>query len=148
MTFLIPPVGVDDAYDATEDTLLAVAAGIGVLFNDTDPDGDGLTVSASDVTSGEGGTVAVAADGSFTYDPAAEFNGVDTFDYTVTDGALFDTATVTITVAAEPDAPNAVDDAYSASENTQLVVAAGVGVLFNDTDPDGDGLTVSASDVT
>ena len=67
--------------------------------NDSDPDGDAITVSAFDATSTAGGTVAVAADGSFTYDPPAGFTGVDTFTYTITDGFLTDTATVSMTVA-------------------------------------------------
>jgi hypothetical protein len=142
-----PPVGVDDPYDATEDMRLVVAAS-GVLSNDTDPDGDPMTVAASDVVSVKGGTVAVVADGSFTYDPPVEFNGVDSFDYTVSDGALTDTATVTISVSAVPDAPVAFDDAYAATKNTQLSKNAASGVLFNDTDVDGDGLTVAAFDAT
>lgn len=142
------PVASDDPYDATEDIQLVVGAAAGVLFNDTDPEDDPLTVLAFDATSVEGGTVVVAADGSFTYDPLGDFYGVDTFDYTVSDGALTDTATVTITVAGVPDPPEAVDDAYAATRNTQLSKNAAAGVLFNDTDADGDGLTVSAFDAT
>ena len=97
-----PPVAVDDSYAATKNTQLSKNAATGVLFNDTDPDGDDLTVSASDATSAEGGTVAVAVDGSFTYDPPTDYTGIDTFDYTVTDGGMTDTATVTITVSAPP----------------------------------------------
>ncbi|MDH3396724.1 MAG: S8 family serine peptidase [Acidimicrobiia bacterium] len=96
------PVGVDDAYEATEDTQLVVSVSAGVLFNDTDPDGDSLTVSVSDTVSAEGGTVAVAADGSFTYAPPTDFTGTDTFGYTVSDGDLTDTAIVTITVSPPP----------------------------------------------
>ena len=99
------PVGVDDAYNATKDTRLVVLPAAGVLSNDADPNGDPLTVPASDVVSAEGGTVAVAANGSFTYDPPADFTGTDTFAYTVSDGALTDTATVTITVSALPPPP-------------------------------------------
>jgi len=144
----VAPVASDDDYDATEDTQLVVNEANGVLDNDTDADADTLTVSASDTTSAEGGTVAVAADGSFTYDPPADYNGTDTFGYTASDGGLTDTATVTITVANVPDAPDAVDDDYDASENTQLVVNEANGVLDNDTDADADTLAVSASDTT
>jgi len=147
ITVTTPPVGIDDGYDATEDTRLMVLAAAGVLSNDTDADGDALTVSASDVVSAEGGTVLVAGDGSFTYDPPVDFSGTDTFGYTVSDAVLTDTATVTITVAAVPDPPVGGDDAYGVTKNTQLLKNAAGGVLFNDLDADGDALTVSASDV-
>ncbi|HUP14446.1 MAG TPA: S8 family serine peptidase [Acidimicrobiia bacterium] len=95
------PVAGDDSYGVYVDTLLTVAAP-GVLGNDTDADGDQLTVSASDAASVEGGVVSVAAGGSFTFMPAAGFVGSDSFGYTISDGALTDTATVTITVSAPP----------------------------------------------
>jgi subtilisin family serine protease len=138
------PVGVDDAYGTDEDSQLVVAAA-GVLGNDTDADGDVLSVGGSDAASVEGGVVSVAGDGSFTYDPPVDFNGSDTFTYTVSDGALTDTATVTVTVASVDDPPVGVDDAYGTVEDSQLVVAA-PGVLGNDTDADGDVLSVSGFD--
>ena len=95
------PVGVDDSYGTNKDRQLVVAAP-GVLGNDTDADGDQLTVPAFDAASVEGGLVAVAADGSFTFMPAAGFVGSDSFNYTVSDGSLTDTATVAITVSAPP----------------------------------------------
>ena len=80
----------------------------GVLANDTDPDGNPLTVSAVNGVPGnvgnptataQGGTVTLNADGTFTYTPLAGFSGVDTFTYTANDGAGgTDTATVSITV--------------------------------------------------
>jgi hypothetical protein len=80
-------VAVDDPnYVTDEDTALNVAAGAGVLANDSDVDLDALSVTAFDATSTGGGAVNVAADGSFTYTPAANFNGADSFDYTVSDG--------------------------------------------------------------
>ncbi len=95
------PVAVDNSYGTNEDTQLVVAAP-GVLGNDTDADGDQLTVSTFDAASLESGVVSVAADGSFTYMPAIGFAGSDSFGYTVSDGTLTDTATVTITVSAPP----------------------------------------------
>ena len=91
-----PPDAVDDDYGTDEGVALAVAAP-GVLANDTDPDGDTLT--AGFATDPANGTVALGADGSFTYTPDPGFFGTDTFTYAASDGAASDTATVTITVA-------------------------------------------------
>ena len=138
-----PPVAVNDtAYTTTEDTPLTVAAP-GVLGNDTDPDGDVLTAAL--VTGPTNGTLTgTSTAGAFTYTPNPDFAGTDTFTYTVSDGALTSApATVTITVTStDNDAPVAVDDAYDTDEDTPLVVAA-PGPLGNDTDPDGDVLTLS-----
>jgi hypothetical protein len=69
---------------------------IAVLANDTDPDGDPLTLTG--VTQGKHGTV-VLARGMVTYTPEANFTGTDDFTYTVSDGHDTDTARVTVTVA-------------------------------------------------
>ncbi len=81
---------IDDAYDGTGNLTLAVGAGSGLLFND----GDGV-VTDFDAMSLMGGDVSVAPDGSFTYDPPAGFEGVDTFGYE-NDGGLLATVTVTV----------------------------------------------------
>ena len=140
------PVASGDAYSTDEDVQLSVSAP-GVLGNDTDADGDALTVSGADASSVEGGVVSVNADGSFTYDPPVDFNGSDSFSYTVTDGLVSDTATVTVTVNAVADAPVGVDDSYATTENGQLSVSA-PGVLDNDSDVDGDALSVNTTPVT
>ncbi len=93
------PTGVNDAYSVTGNVGINVPVGNGVTSNDTDPEFDTLTVSAFDAVSVQGGTVSVNANGSFTYDPAAGYTGADSFNYTVSDGALTDTATVNLTVA-------------------------------------------------
>ena len=130
-----PPVAEDDAAATDEDTPVTVA----VLDNDSDPDGDALTVAgASGAASGT-----VTTDGTtVTYTPEADFNGTDTFTYTVSDGNGGDaTATVTVTVAPVNDAPIARDDAATTPEATPVTVA----VLANDSDVDGDALTVAAA---
>ncbi len=133
------PVALDDAYSTDEDTVLDVAAP-GILVNDSDVDGDSLFVDSN--TQPANGTVVANPDGSFTYTPNANFNGVDTFDYTISDGnGGSDTATVTITVNPVNDAPVANGDSYNATEDTPLTIDA-PGVLGNDTDVDGDSLTV------
>jgi hypothetical protein len=74
--------------------------------------------------------------------PVANYNGVDAFTYRASDGALTSPATaVTITVRPVNDAPNAGADAYATNEDTALDVAAGPGVLGNDSDVDGDALS-------
>ena len=83
------------------------------------------------------GTLTLNANGSFTYTPAPNFNGADSFTYRANDGTVnSNLATVTINVAAVNDAPVADDDTYAATEDTTLTVVA-PGVLANDTDADG-----------
>jgi VCBS repeat-containing protein len=135
------PTAADDAYSTGEDTALTVDAP-GVLANDSDPDGDHLHTV---VGSAPGhGTLTLNPDGSFTYTPAADYNGTDAFTYRAGDGDLTSgLATVTLSVSAANDGPTAADDAYTTAEDTALTVAA-PGVLANDTDPDGDTLSAVA----
>src|SRR6185436_17142497 len=88
------------------------------------------------------GTLTLNGDGSFSYMPALNFNGIDTFTYKATDGqAQSGIATATITVTPVNDAPVAAnDDNYTTPEDTQLTVIA-PGVLANDSDVDGDPLS-------
>src|SRR4029079_12473014 len=90
------------------------------------------------------GTLTLNANGSFTYTPATNYNGPDSFTYKAKDpsNALSNTATVSLTVAAVNDAPVAVNDSYSTNEDTALTVAAS-GVLANDTDVDANPLTAA-----
>lgn len=139
-----PAAVADGPYAASEDTQLVVPAA-GVLANDSDQDGDGLTAVLA--TQANNGTVTLNSDGSFTYDPAPGFNGTDTFTYYANDGtADSNTVTVTIDVAGSNDAPTANDDAFGpvAEDSTMNITAPGV--LGNDTDPENDPLQVSASD--
>ena len=77
------------------------------------------------------------ANGSFTYTPALNYNGPDSFTYRATDGVggTSATATVSITVAAVNDVPIAVNDSYTTDQGTVLTIAA-PGVLGNDSDVD------------
>jgi VCBS repeat-containing protein len=132
----IAPVAVADSYTATEDTQLIVATP-GVLGNDYDPDtGPGAlsTTLVGDVTHG---TLNLASNGGFTYDPDSDYYGLDSFTYKIFDGLDYSgTVSVTITVNNVNDAPIGVDDSYNAQENTLLSVNA-PGVLGNDIDDDG-----------
>jgi hypothetical protein len=94
----LPPVANPDTFQAIGNVTVPVAAP-GVLANDTDPDGDALGVVADTVTTANGGTAILNADGSFTYLSAAGFTGTDSFEYQVTDGIETATGTVTIGVA-------------------------------------------------
>ena len=128
------PVAFDDADSISEDGTSTV----GVLANDSDVEGDTLTIQS--VTQGANGSVVDNGDGTLTYTPNPDWNGVDTFTYTVSDGALTDTATVTVTVTAVNDAPVAVDDLDSIAEDGSSTVD----VLANDSDVEGDTLTIQS----
>lgn len=102
-----PMVAVDDVYDALEDEVLVVDAATGVLSNDTAADG-GATVTPGEITTAQGGTVFLAADGSFTYTPRADFFGSDSFEYVASDGdGDMATGQVQITVEDQPEPPTA-----------------------------------------
>jgi VCBS repeat-containing protein len=132
------PVADDDAYSTDEDTTLNIAAP-GVLGNDSDADGDPLTAVLD--TGPGNGTLTLNADGSFTYTPDSDFNGIDSFIYHANDGSAdSNTATVTITVDAVNDPPVANDDAATTDEDTAVTFD----VLANDVDMDGDALIVSS----
>ena len=134
------PVASNDSFSVNEDTVLTVAAP-GVLANDTDADHDPLTAIL--VSQPSHGTLSLSATGGFTYTPAANFNGADSFAYKANDGrADSGVATVTLTVRPVNDLPRAVNDLFTINEDTSLSVAA-PGVLVNDTDVDGDRLTLS-----
>src|SRR5439155_10316537 len=112
-----------------------------VLANDIDVEGD--AIMAALVAGPTHGMLTLNADGSFTYMPAANYNGSDSFTYRANDGsANSNTATVSITVTGVNDAPVAVNDSYSVAEDNTLTVAA-PGVIGNDTDVDGDALTAA-----
>ena len=102
-----------------------------LLTNDTDPDSNTLTVSSADSVSAAGALVSVSSDGIFSYDPNGQFeylaageSTVDTFEYTITDGELTDTATATVRVNGVNDAPKMVleADAVNYLENGVPVV--------------------------
>ncbi len=131
------PVAADDSLTATEDTPVTYSAAQ-LLGNDSDVDGDTLTIAS--VTSGSGGTAVLNPDGTVTFTPAPNFNGQATFTYTVTDGSLVsNTATVTIHVAAVND-PAVVGgtDTGSVTEDLDVNVLGNLttGGSLNVTDPD------------
>ncbi len=116
------PVAVDDSYTASGNIRISVAAP-GVLGNDF-TGVPAATITAPPVTSANGGDVSLAADGSFTYNPPAGFEGTDSFSYTLTNASGSNNATVTITVS---------DMIWFIDNNaaTCTTVAAGCGRLTN-----------------
>ncbi len=133
------PVAVDDTATADENGGIIY---IDVLANDGDIDLDSLTIDA--ITQGTDGTVMLET-GNVSYEPDADFSGNDTFTYTIIDGnGGSDTATVNVTVVAVTatnQAPVAVNDTATVLEDSD---ATTIEVLDNDSDPDGDTLTISA----
>nr|WP_250645642.1 Ig-like domain-containing protein [Salidesulfovibrio onnuriiensis] len=132
------PVAVDDTATTAEDTPVT----IDVLSNDTDVEGDALSVAtdAGKAPTALHGTVTVNADGTLTYTPAANYNGPDTITYTVSDGQGGEsTATVAVGVTPVNDGPVAVDDTATTAEDTPVTID----VLSNDTDVEGDALSVA-----
>src|SRR5947209_4450134 len=129
------PVAHADSATVAEDGTVDVA----VLGNDTDAEGDTLTVTA--VTQGAHGSVTINPDKTVKYTPEANYNGSDSFTYNVSDGnGGTATATVTVTITAVNDAPVANADSATVAEDGTVNVA----VLGNDTDADGDTLSVTA----
>lgn len=130
------PVAVNDTGSIAEDLSLT----INVLANDTDVDGDLLTIV--DLTQPSHG-IATVVNGEILYVPLLNFSGSDSFSYTIDDGhGAQDTAAVTINIGLINDPPDAQDDSLS----TAIEVPANVAVLNNDTDPDGDTLLLDRFD--
>jgi len=93
------PVARPDSYAAVIGNTLYNVAAPGVLANDSDPDGDAVTVMGFSAASAHGGTVTVANNGGFTFLPPVGYQGPDTFTYTISDGfGGSNTATVTLTI--------------------------------------------------
>ena len=153
------PIAVNDSFSVGEDAVLSDDVTPGTVGQDRDPNGDAITVTAVN-GGGIGGVINLASgaqlemnlDGTFDYNTNGAFNGLkagetatDSFQYTITDGnGGFDTATATITINGDNDQPIAVDDVFSVSANVVLNQDVTPGTLGQDSDPDGDALSVTA----
>jgi cysteine-rich repeat protein len=133
------PVAENDLVAGREDTTTIVPAAT-VLANDTDVDGDTLTITA--VADARNGTVALIGD-AIHYTPAPSYEGVEALRYTVSDGALTATATVLLMVDEVNDAPVASDDVATTPEDLALTITAAA-LVGNDTDLEGQTLGVTA----
>ncbi|MBN9674870.1 Ig-like domain-containing protein [Salipiger bermudensis] len=127
------PVAEDDTATTDED----VAVVVDVLSNDSDPDGDTLTVTEATASNG---TVTINEDGTLTYTPDADYNGSDEISYTISDpDGNTDSALVDVTVNPVNDDPVANDDTVGTEQNDPITFDP----TDNDTDVDGDDLVVS-----
>ncbi len=133
------PTAVNDLAFTPENTPKTIA----VLANDSDLDGDTLTVTAATVPAAQG-AVTINADGTLSFTPATFYNGFATINYTISDGnGGTAAAVVTVNIDAVNDAPVAVNDAATTPEDTAVTI----NVLGNDSDPDGNPLTVATATV-
>lgn len=148
-----PPVAEDDSTDPTPSDVPVSST---LLGNDSDPESDPLTVDKindepvegpTTVTLPTGAILTVDPTGEFTYDPNNQYDSLppgetatETIEYTVTDGdGGTDVATLTVTVTGVNDAPDAEDD----SETTMPSSTVSSSLFPNDSDPEGDPLTVT-----
>ena len=139
VSLIVAPRAVADTYSTPFNTPLIVPLVTGVLSNDG---GSGLTVLSN--TNPARGSVNVAANGTFTYTPLSTYSGADSFTYTLKDQANSNaTATVNLTVGAKPNTPPVAN-----ADGPIAVAFGGTGtgnVLTNDSDADGDTLTVTGN---
>ncbi len=165
------PVAVDDTDTVKRDSSITRDAGsaFDIDSDDTDNDGDTLTIAAVRTGQAEGGgkggsssvgstlvgtygTLTLNSDGSYTYsadqDAANSLkrgdSAIDYFNYTVTDGSRTDTGVIAFTVEGISDPPEPVNDVLEVDAAATASKNAAQGVLINDTDPDGDTLSVDS----
>lgn len=123
------PVAGNDTISGDEDTLITG----NVVINDSDIEGDSLTVTAATLSTEQGGTVVLQADGSFDYTPPANFSGSDGFDYEVSDGNATSQGHVTLTVHEVNDAP-VVAPANAAAHEDGAILSGTLAGLATDVD--------------
>lgn len=129
-----PPVAVDDAVTTVRDAPVT----INVVANDTDVDGDPLSVAT--VAAPASGTTAISGSSAVLYTPDPGFAGADSFTYTVEDpSGATSVATVAVTVSATNRSPIALDDLATTEEDVPVTLSP----LTNDSDPDGNPLAIS-----
>ena len=127
------PIAQNDTASTPEDTPVTIP----VLNNDFDVDDDFFIINS--ITQGTNGTITTNGT-TVTYTPNLDFNGTDSFVYTISDGILTDNATVYVTVGLVNDAPIAQNDTATTLENTPIIIS----VLHNDSDVDSDLLTINS----
>jgi hypothetical protein len=139
------PVGVADTATVLED---APPTSINVIANDTDADGDNLTLVA--VSTSGGGSVAIIDNVSVIYTPLANYNGTETITYSVSDGTFINTSgTLTVTITPVNDdgiPPIAFADLEIVTGDSSVTTS--INVIANDTDVDGDNLTLDAVSIS
>ncbi|MCS0172784.1 tandem-95 repeat protein, partial [Vibrio alginolyticus] len=131
------PIATNDAIQTDEDSLVV----IDVLANDSDIEGDDLIITSASVPEEQG--IVEIIDGKLVFTTAENFNGNATISYTISDGELEDEAQVSVTVNSVNDAPIASNDTTITEEDSSVTVD----VLPNDTDIDGDELSIQSASV-
>ncbi|MHB1401983.1 MAG: tandem-95 repeat protein, partial [Thiobacillus sp.] len=130
----------DDTTTGNEDTIISGS----VATNDATTSGGVLSYA---VTSGvaSGTLVFNNATGAYDYTPNANFNGIDSFSYTVTDAASGESATQSVSITVNPvnDAPVAMADQILVEKGTTVTLPA-ITFIGNDTDVDGDSLSIES----
>jgi len=142
----VPPTAVPDpSYTATEDIELPI--GVSVLANDTDNDTANGNLTAKVITNPAHGTLtAFNTNGTFSYKPADNYNGTDTFTYQACDSAsCSNAATVTINIGTVPDAPVITEGSSVTVQMDENSTPTPFSLTLNATDADGDALTWSIS---
>ncbi len=136
------PIAVNDTETATED----ISLNGNIATNDSDVEGDNLTVNTMPITLTQNGALSLLVTGSYTYTPNVDFYGTDTFEYEICDDGspiLCDTASVTIDVMPVNDAPIPLPDTLSMFANSSIQD----NVLLNDSDIENDGLITMTTPV-
>ncbi len=142
------PVAVADTYSTATNATLNIPSSLGLLANDYDFDGpaisvsqvNGLAANVGSVLTLTKGTLVVQSNGSFVYLPNVNATGIETLNYTITDGSLDSTIGVVISIVGSNHIPIAIGDFASTPRNAPL----SVNVLANDFDPDLDPMSVIA----
>jgi len=139
-----PPVATPVTLAAgTEDTAYTITAAT-LLAGVTDVDGPSLSITAVSVASGGGGIVN-NGNGTWSYTPAANYNGPVSFNYTASDGSLTSSSTASLALAAVNDAPVVTAASLTVSEGgTVLITPANIGVA----DPDSSSFAFTVTNVT
>ncbi len=159
-----PPDANADTATVDEDSTLNVSTGSGLLSNDTDNNGDALTITGFSVAGHAGpftvgtaytitgvGVITINANGSYSFAPVANYAGaVPAITYTVSDGqGGTDTSTLQLSITSINDAPTDGDETNSVDEDATLTVADGAAgdLLNNASDTDGGTLTITGFSV-
>ena len=153
------PAATNDSFNVDEDNVLNITEAQLVSNDSAGPSNESSqTLSVTSVGTASHGTVALNLDGSVTYTPDPNYNGSDSFAYTVTDNGTTNGAsdplsvqgTVTVNVAPINDPPVAEGDVYAVSYDLKtgtydpLSISTGEGVLSNDSDPDNSSPSLTA----
>ncbi|MEL7487540.1 MAG: cadherin-like domain-containing protein [Pseudomonadota bacterium] len=126
-----PPTAVGDSVSGPEDQSITIQP----LTNDSDPDNNSLSLQG--VTGADYGSVSVSG-GTVTFTPNTNWHGTDDLSYTVSDGTTTSEGAISVTITPVNDPPNAGNDSASTNEDTSITFNP----RGNDTDPDGNSLTI------